>query len=103
MFSVFHDLVEVSCDSVVAKSLRHNINEQCTETVNPGNFKTSSRGGGGILYKKQWLITLHLSFLCLFSQLFLVQCVALSCKLDNINSTSSCNYFYQQVILISKG
>ena len=23
MFSVFHDLVEVSCDSVVAKSLRH--------------------------------------------------------------------------------
>lgn len=53
MFSVFHDLVEVSCDSVVAKSLRHNINEQCrTETVNPGNFKTSSRGGRGILYKK---------------------------------------------------
>lgn len=52
MFSVFHDLVEVSCDSVVAKSLRHNINEQCTETFNPGNFKTSSRGGGGILYKK---------------------------------------------------
>lgn len=53
--------------------------------------------------KKQWLITLHLSFLCLFFQLFLVQCVALSCKLDNINSTPSCNYFYQQVILISKG
>lgn len=53
--------------------------------------------------KKQWSITLHLSFLCLFFQLFLVQCVALSCKLDNINSTPSCNYFYQQVILISKG
>lgn len=53
--------------------------------------------------KKQWLIAPRLSFLCLFFQLFLMQCVALSCKLDNINSTPSCNYFYQQVILISKG
>ena len=35
MFSVFHDLVEVSCDSVMAKSPRQNINEKCIETVNP--------------------------------------------------------------------